>query len=107
MNTMRTLTHDEWKAEATKRFGTKVLAWRFVCPCCKHVASVADWQKVGAKEGAIAFSCVGRWTEKPRKAFEEGGPGPCNYTGGGLFNLNPVKVTGGPGGDHHVFEFAD
>ena len=107
MSTPRTLTHEEWKAEAVRRVGPDPMAWRFECPVCHHVASVKDWNDAGATEGAVAFSCVGRWTGgKVRQAFEESGKGPCNYAGGGLFRLNPVTVTGGPGGDHHVFEFA-
>lgn len=103
---MRTVTYEEWLAEAERRFGKNAMDWRFECPVCKHVASVKDWKDAGASEGEVAFSCVGRRADKPRNAFEEEGKGPCNYAGGGLFRLNPVKVTGGPGGDHSVFEFA-
>lgn len=103
---MRTVTYEEWLAEAKAKFGDDSMDWRFVCPVCKHEASVRDWKNAGAEEGEVAFSCIGRHMDKPRKAFEETGKGPCNYAGGGLFRLNPVTVTGGPGGDHHVFEFA-
>lgn len=104
----RTITHKEWQAEAVARFGNDSKHWSFECPVCKHVATVMDWIDAGAPEGAIAFSCVGRYvvSGRVRGAFDEDGPGPCNYAGGGLFKLNPVTVTGGPGGDHHVFEFA-
>ena len=101
----RKLTHAEWTAEAEKRFGTGAMKWRFVCPVCGHVATVQDWKDAGAQEGAVAFSCVGRWAESPRKAFGgDGKPGPCDYTGGGLFRLNPVTVTY-EGIEHQVFEF--
>ena len=104
---MRTLTHADWLAEGKALFGESGLDWRFECPVCKHVASVKDWRDAGAPEGGIAFSCVGRYQNgETRNAFEETGAGPCNYAGGGLFRLNPVTVTGGPGGDHTVFEFA-
>ena len=101
----RTLTATEWRAEAAARFGTEPAGWRFVCPCCGHVASIQDWRDASAPEGAIAFSCVGRWAGAKRAAFEGTGPGPCNYAGGGLFNLNPVTVLQGEG-KHQVFEFA-
>jgi hypothetical protein len=104
---MRTITHEEWMTEAKSRFGNDAMKWSFECPVCKHIAAVKDWHDAKAPEGAIAFSCVGRYVGgKVRNAFEEEGKGPCNYAGGGLFALNPVTVTGGPGGDHHVFEFA-
>ena len=104
--TPRTLTITEWREEAAARFGTEQAGWRFVCPCCGHIASIQDWKDAGAPEGAIAFSCVGRWAGAKRAAIEGTGPGPCNYAGGGLFNLNPVTVLQGEG-KHRVFEFAE
>jgi hypothetical protein len=96
------LTTAQWEAEGTRLFGPDKLAWRFVCPACKHVAAASDWRDAGAPEGAVAFSCVGRWTPNPRDAFtNDNTPGPCNYAGGGLFRLNPVPVE-----DHQLFAFA-
>ena len=40
---------EEWKAEATRRFGPDMLKWRFRCPMCGHVASVQDFKDAGAK----------------------------------------------------------
>jgi hypothetical protein len=97
-----TMTRDEWLAEAERRFGPDPMNWRFVCPVCKHVASVADWRDAGAPEGAVAYSCVGRWLAESSDAFTEGSPGPCNYAGGGLFRLNPIEVDG-----RGVFDFAE
>lgn len=102
----KALTRDEWVTEAKRRFGEDVYNWKFVCPVCKHVASVRDWKTAGAPEGAVGFSCVGRWIEGSRSAFEDSGKGPCTYAGGGLFALNPVSVV------HEkktmgYFEFAD
>ena len=108
---MQTMTHDEWLAEAQRRFGDDPMAWQFVCPSCGHVASVKDWKDAGAPEGAVAFSCLGRYTGDRKsaedKAFKQGG-GPCNYTGGGLFRLNPVAVDLGDGGEpRQTFAFAE
>lgn len=86
------ITYEDWKKEAKKRYGSfdKV---RFVCPVCGHIATAEDWQSAGADEGAIGFACVGRWNEKCRKAFgDHGREGPCDYTGGGLFKINPIHV---------------
>lgn len=96
---------DEYMAEATKRFGPDISNWRFVCPSCGHVASAADYQAAGAPEGAVGFSCVGRWAGAKRDAFR-GGPGPCDYAGGGLFCINPVKIRTSEGDIHWMFELA-
>lgn len=102
---MRETTGEEWRRDARQRFGDDQLTWRFVCPACGHVASIADWKAAGAPITSAAFSCVGRWMSKPRDAFGDG-PGPCNYAGGGLIGLNPVRVADGPVA-HDVFEFAE
>lgn len=105
------LTPDDWRAEAERRFGANRMLWKFVCPSCHHVASVQQWKDAGATEGEVAFSCIGRHTETPAKAeaaaFKRAG-GPCNYTGGGLFKYNPIKVSlGSDTPALHVFAFAD
>lgn len=95
------MTHTEWLSEGERRFGPDQMKWRFVCPACKHVASVQDYKDAGASMTAVAFSCVGRWMDRPRDAFGDG-PGPCNYAGGGLFGLNPLDVDG-----RKYFDFAE
>jgi hypothetical protein len=106
---MRKLKYADWIAEGEQRFGADRMQWRFVCPICRHVATVKDWKDAGAPEGSVAFACVGRWTgtrEAPaRDAFGGKGKGPCNYTGGGLFALNPVQVELEDGKTAGAFEF--
>jgi hypothetical protein len=95
MTIVRTLL--AWTEEGTRLFGEDKLKWRFVCPVCGFVATPADWFAEGAGEGAVAFSCIGRYgkyQKTARKAFGGDGPGPCDYTGGGLFALNPIEVIG-------------
>lgn len=104
---MREIAHDDWWSEGVTRFGKDWLNWEFVCPVCGHVAKIKDWEDAGAPREAAAFSCVGRWLEKPRRAFEESGEGPCNYAGRGLFPLNPVIVVFPDGEKRRAFEFAD
>jgi len=82
----------DWRKDAKDLFGEDPSEWKFICPVCGHIATVKDWKDTTAPSGAIAFSCVGRWREDSRDAFGEEGEGPCNYTGGGLFNLNPVTI---------------
>ena len=103
----RRVAHADWKAEAVRRFGPVSLKWRFVCPVCGHVAATEDWMKVGAEEGEVAFSCVGRHLPGSKQAFEQKGDGPCTYAGGGLIKVNPVTVFMPDGVEHKVFEFAD
>lgn len=103
-------TESEWYAEATKRFGSNSMGWRFTCPICGVITSVQEWKDAGAPEGAVASSCIGRYTTANRKAFgttPDKIEGPCNYTGGGLFRLNPVTVVrDGSGIEESVFDFA-
>ncbi len=101
----RKTTLADWNAEGAALFGPDQTAWRFVCPCCGHIAAMTDWQAAGAPSDAVGFSCVGRWTAAPRRAFGKG-PGPCDYAGGGLFGLNPVSVVTPEGSAVAVFEFA-
>lgn len=95
------MTYLEWEEEGKALFGPNMRTWSFVCPVCKHVATVQDWLDAGAPNSTIAFSCVGRWIPGSRSAFNGSGPGPCSYAGGGLFPLNPVEVDG-----ERYFEFA-
>jgi hypothetical protein len=100
----RVVTEAAWRAEGAALFGADTSAWRFVCPSCGFVASVKDWRDAGARDGEIAFSCIGRHkgADGTRTFKREGGP--CDYAGGGLFLLNPVRVTH-DGGHVDLFEF--
>ena len=98
-------TESEWYAEGRRRFGDDMKQWRFVCPCCGHIAKAGDWIDAGAERMA-AFSCIGRVAGAKREAFGTG-EGPCNYAGGGLFGLNPVKVTHPDGSSNSYFAFAE
>lgn len=100
-------TLDEWRAEAEKRFGKDAMGWKFVCPSCGHVQSVADYKAAGAPSTACAYSCVGRWLPKEKTGPGFGGKGPCNYAGGGLIHLNPVRVTYPDGTVSEAFDFAE
>ena len=100
------VTLEDWKAEACRLFGTDSNDWRFICPACGYETKVKEWRDAGAPEDSIGFSCVGRWLENPRKAFGAKGPGPCNYAGGGLFAINPVRVKAG-GTEGSMFAFAE
>ena len=103
----QTMTEDEWLVEAARRFGWNQRNWKFVCPACGHVASLAECKAAGMPDSTFAFSCIGRWLPKCRDAFSEKGPGPCNYAGGGLIGLNPVRVMRQGGRVTDFFAFAE
>lgn len=100
----RSLTLAEFIAEGERLFGPDRMTWRWRCPICKHVATTAEYQAAGAPEAAVGFNCIGRYTGAKRTMYDAGQPGPCNYTGGGLFHLNPVRISDHPG--YAFFEFA-
>jgi hypothetical protein len=104
-----TLTRAVWFAEAEKRYGADAKKWRFRCPVCDITTSVQEWKDAGATEGAVAFSCIGRYLPTdPHKAFgKHKTKQPCDYAGGGLFRLNPIHVQDESGREHQVFDFAD
>lgn len=101
----REVSFAEWEREGVARYGEDRLGWRFVCPCCGHVAAVREWVDAGAVMMA-GFSCIGRAGGAVREALGGEGPGPCNYAGGGLFRMGPVHVTG-EGIDVWAMEWAD
>ena len=99
-------TYEEWFAEGKRLFGLDTMNWKFECPSCGYVASVKEWVDVGASDGEIAFSCIGRHVSGAQQAFLHRG-GPCNYAGGGLFAINPVQVRFPDGEVTKVFRFAE
>lgn len=103
----REISYAQWVEEGEKKFGPDKMKWKFVCPMCGHVATGEDWKAAGAPAGSIGFACIGRWQENPRDAFRAVGKGPCNYTGGGLFRLNPVTIVVSEDEKHTYFEFGE
>ena len=101
---------NDWLAEARELFGDNVDDWKFVCPMCGNIQSVADFRKLhdeGHKTNPedAYFNCIGRYIGG-RSAFLEDkkeGP-PCDYTLGGLFCMAKTFVNK-DGKDHPVFEF--
>lgn len=106
------ITYKTWLEEAKKRYKTSKEI-RFKCPVCGHIATVAEYDEAGAPNGAIGFSCIGRYLNAGpiKRAFGNESkhklPGPCDYTGGGLIGLNPIRVIFDDGSDSTFFDFAD
>jgi len=95
-------TQEEWLKEGERLFGKNMMLWKFICPSCHRVISVQEYKDAGAPTGAIGFSCIGRYDgHGDVDAFGGEGKG-CNYAGGGLICINPIKV-----GDINAFAFAE
>jgi len=99
-------SHEEWMSMAESLYGKNMLNWKFKCPSCGYIASVEDYKKVKAPEAAIAFSCIGRYIKDCNNEVGDKKQ-PCNYAGGGLFKLNPVRVHYDDGRFEDMFDFAD
>ncbi|WP_321820882.1 MULTISPECIES: VVA0879 family protein [unclassified Burkholderia] len=98
----------EWKQDAVRRFGEHPSGWKFKCPCCGHVQSMQDFKDLEVDVNLAYFNCIGRHDGKHMNVDMGTKPGPCNYTGGGLFKLNPVAIKHPDTGETvHVFAFAD
>ena len=113
------MTHQEWAAEAVRRFGPNAKDWKFVCPVCGYVQSMRDFEtqtdlSLEEIERVIGFSCIGRWMEHLDESAEKScferdrvvAGGPCNYAGGGLFKLNPMRIEKDDE-VHQLFAFAE
>jgi hypothetical protein len=105
---MKLYTLEEWQAEGRRLFGADHEAWRFTCPLCGYVSSVADFKQyaaAGATQNSATCECIGRYTGAGDSKAKTGGP--CNYAGYGLFRLSPIRITGNaPDHPTHCFAFA-
>lgn len=102
---MEPITYEKWLEEAKKRYPDNNIV--FVCPVCGYRQSVEECKKTGSPHGSWGFACIGRFKPNSRSAFQGKGNGPCDYTGGGLFRLNPVDVVFDDGTIQSFFDFAD
>lgn len=108
----------DWLAEGERLFGTDRKLWKWKCPNCGHVQSMADFielreKKVSEVDPSTAyFSCIGRFDSRiPEKdvgtIFDKIKKNPCNYTLGGLFCFANTFVIHESGERIPVFEFAE
>ena len=100
-------TQEEWEEEGEKLFGPDRMKWKFVCPACGNVQTVEDFRKYkdqGATPNTAYLKCIGRYDGHMDVDMGSKKP-PCNYTSGGLLNINPVCVVTPEGEEIHVFEF--
>jgi hypothetical protein len=98
---------EAWEAEGKRRFGNDYMEWKFVCPMCGHVASVADFKAAGAADPNCAYTeCLGRYHGKgsPQAGDSSG----CNWAAYGLFGIprGGCYVLQPDGTKAHIFDFA-
>jgi hypothetical protein len=103
------MTRAQWWAHGTELFGPNTDTWKFRCPICGNIASIADYRQFkdqGATPDSAATECIGRYTGG-RSAFYEKEGQPCDYCTYGLFKIAEAYVDHGDGKLQGVFAFAD
>ena len=94
---------EEWIKQGEALFGADKKLWRFVCPCCGHVQTIADFIELcdlevieGEFDCQVAYyACIGRYdTRIPREEIGtvEDPKKYCNYSSGGVFHLAKTVV---------------
>ena len=87
------MTYEQWKQQGKELFGEDMLQWQFECPSCGNVQTPQDFADLSKEinPNVAYMNCIGRYVEGPvADIFSD--ESPCNYTSGGLFNLNPLVV---------------
>jgi len=113
-HTKREYSLDEWKLEAIRRFGENPKNWTFVCPSCGNKQTMGAFEelihlKIADVDPNMAYyECIGRHDTRIEDVGEMyGKTQPCNYTSGGLININPVTVRTPDGRIVYAFDFAN
>ncbi|MBA7621066.1 hypothetical protein ES703_28423 [subsurface metagenome] len=101
-----TMTLQEWKAKGKRLFGNDTSKWKFKCPACGHVQTPQDFKALKVDPNLVYRNCIGRY-DGHMDVDMGTKPGPCNYTSGGLININPVPVVDVDGNTKYVFAFAE
>lgn len=112
---MKTMTHEEFLAEARRRFGEDPKKWKVVCPACGTVQSIQQFIDAGVSaediSSCFAFSCIGRFTKQGdagitahhrNQPWDKG----CNWTLGGLLRIHTLEVVI-DGHNRMTFELAE
>ncbi|CAL2108649.1 hypothetical protein T190115A13A_80224 [Tenacibaculum sp. 190524A02b] len=81
---MKEITLEDWKKEASDKFGSDKMNWEFKCPSCKEVQTLKEFNEnnVEEPESKFYFSCIGRWVK------DRG----CSWTLGGLLQIHKTEV---------------
>lgn len=97
---------DDWIAKGKELFGDDYFNWEFICPSCGNIQKGLDFKPYeNANLNDVYFNCIGRFTGTKNEIFSK--TTPCNYTSGGLFNINKTQIKNAKeiGVDMFVFNF--
>ena len=108
------ITVAEWLARGRELFGSDPLQWRFKCPICGHVQTMADFKAIGQEPQSAYRGCIGRYLPKGQcasdlgtKPGEDGKNSPCDYATYGLFQIGDKVIPEGQKKPLAVFYFDD
>jgi len=106
-----TMTKEEWMAKGKELFGENFEEWKFVCPGCGHVQTIADFRQYkdqGSSPNSATCECIGRYSGGKSWFFDNlrRTGGPCDYAGYGLLCISPITVLDGDK-EIHSFAFAE
>ena len=90
------VTLEAWQREMKEKFPLGSSTVAFICPACKNVATVADFENAGLTSNDAPQQCLFRTTEPSR----------CDWVAFGLFR-GPRIVIAEDGHEIPVFEFAE
>lgn len=79
---------DDWMEELKSRFGDDFDNFKFVCPSCGHIQSVADFIAIGVDGNKAYCECISRYKDMDGKNNKKA----CKYTIAGLFLLDHDTV---------------
>jgi hypothetical protein len=104
----------EWLARGRELFGEDPLQWRFKCPICGHVQTMADFKAIGQQAQSAYRECIGRHLPKSQCATDlasvpgkDGKKSPCDYATYGLFQIGDKVTPEGQDKPITVFYFDD
>lgn len=89
--------------KVSSRFGEDDEDWKFVCPSCGHVQSVADFKAIGVDGNKAYYECISRYKYIDGKTNKK----PCKYTLCGLIVLDHDTVINNEFLPVNVFKMAD
>lgn len=112
------IAHEDWLAEAVRRFGPDPMKWQFVCPLCGLVSTPQDFVDAGVSRidsHRASIECIGRVVgakggmKEGRETNPDGTPAqPCDWAAFGLFgNLGKGPVVVHDGKETQAFAFAE
>ena len=104
-----------WLAEAERLFGKDPLQWKFRCPVCGHIQTMADFKALGTEPQDAYQQCIGRKLPRSQRASncarvpapETGKRQPCDYAAFGLLPIGTRPVITETGKIISVFPFAE